>query len=122
MSHRVMSLKQVAPPVIAEIDRALGRPDYVREEHRSKRPFWLRAGALARKELLDLFNDRGHVVVVPWPMIAAVELDKTSAGDVPRQVTSVLDPDERILTPVEDQRRRSDRAKNAANVHLGVHP
>ncbi len=111
----VMSSQQVAPVAVAEFGGAVCRIDDVGEQDGRQDRVGIGGATLAGEELLDLVK-HGVTVARNHAVVAAVELDEARAVDAGRQMPALLDRDQRVVSPVDHERRRLDRGQQVANV------
>lgn len=91
----VEALEELAPAPIAEGGRALRRAHDVHEEHGRQHAVRLGRVARADEELLDL-PEHGLGVAEPGQMVLAGELNVACGGNVPTEVTPLLDTNEPV--------------------------
>jgi hypothetical protein len=113
----VVAREQVAPAPVAERRRVRRRVDDVGEHHRQQRARELAAGAPAREELLDLFEDR-VAVADEGKRIDALQLDIARAGDVLGEIARVADIPHQLLGAVHDERRHADLREHVTHVEV----
>ena len=117
--ERVVLVDEIAPAAVVELARALGRTDDVRKEDGRKDAIRLDGLAHAGQELLDLGED--FVAVDPRQVVDAGQLHVSRGGDVPRKPARALDVADRIVGPMDDERRDVHGGRNLPHVYLERH-
>src|SRR5262249_7330342 len=103
----VVALQELAPPAVAQRGRPLRGAHDVGDEHCSQDAIGLRGVSRPRQKLLYLIQD--HIHVDPGRVVATGNLDEARAGNMPRQVAALLDPDYGIASTVDNQRGYPNR-------------
>ena len=106
---RVVHFEQLAPLPIAEIDRALSGADDIREHHRCQDSLQFRACSGSGQKPRDLVEDCVLITDIGW-VIGPGELDELRIGDVVCEERCVRCRPIGIFAPLENERRRCDRA------------
>ena len=103
-----MLVQQPCPAVVTQACRGLGGGDDVREEYGDQDPVGRRHRRGAGQESLDL---RQNAVGVAGPIGVALtrKLDVPGPRNALSQIAAVLDPDDLVALPVQDQRGTLDR-------------
>ena len=109
-----------APSSVAELDRLLGRADDVDDEDSRENPIGvLDVAPRTGYELLDRTEKlRGR----ERPVIGAVELHETRAGDVLGEVQTVARAHVRVVPALDHQRRSRDKREHVTQVELVNRP
>jgi hypothetical protein len=111
----VVTLQEVAPCAVAELDDACRGAHDVGEQDRGQHPVRLRAVPHPGEELLHLVEYRVLVADVR-KIVATGQLDIGCAGDGFGEVTPMFRSAIRIVPALNDQRRRLDRRQHMSNV------
>src|SRR5207302_1154525 len=119
--HDVVSLDQLPPAAVTELDGAGGRVDDVGEHHGCQHAVGLEGRAGTGEKLLDLFEDRVGVSVIP-EVVLTRKLAVPRPRYLCREVTTGLYDDDHVPGSVQDQRWHADYREDVSNVRLEVHP
>src|SRR4029453_9876707 len=115
-----MALEQLTPAGVAQLDRPGGGVDDVSEQHRSEDSVGAMSRSGAREELLHLVDDDVDVADRE-PVVGTGYGEKARALDVVCDIPTLLNGDDRVVHPVNDERRHLDRREDVPNVELEEH-
>ena len=116
----MVRVEQLAPGAVADLGRALGRADDVREHHGGKDALGRAGGARAGDELLELVHERVGVVEED-DALAARQLDEACAGHVVADELGVAAVDPVVALAAGDERGDADQREDVAHVGLADH-
>ena len=114
-------VEQLAPPLVAEPHRGLGRADEVGEDDRCEHAVGHVRRPDARQELFDLAE---KLLGLPEPRDVRVarELDEARTRDARRDPPRLVDVDVAVADPLQHEGRHANRRQHVAHVDLRVHP